>query len=134
MTAAGIPTTPKCFAGKLASVMARRYTIHIMDQGKERYGSQIFTASVPRLPWTNAHMEAGSRESHDNALPMQMTHPSIAMVLVSLTWDYVNSHYSKYIKCNQAGYSGARVRLNISVYCLGFASQYRALWLPSATN
>ena len=36
--------------------------------------------------------------------------------------------------CNQAGYSGARVRLNISVYCLGFASQYRALWLPSATN
>ena len=38
------------------------------------------------------------------------------------------------VSCNQAGYSGARVRLNISVYCLGFASQYRALWLPSAAN
>ena len=40
----------------------------------------------------------------------------------------------EHVGCNQAGYSGARVRLNISVYCLGFASQYRALWLPSATN
>ena len=45
-----------------------------------------------------------------------------------------NEHNRNSINCNQAGYSGARVRLNISVHCLGFASQYRALWLPSATN